>query len=208
MPADIHERLRNAVHPLDAIPAGTAWNHADLEGLLDPASATLDAAVLVGLVTRGDELRAILTRRTDALRQHAGQVSFPGGRMDPGDADPASTALREAHEEIGLAPGAATVLGYLDPLLTITGYRVVPVVALVPGDFVARPDAAEVADVFEVPLRDLLDPANLEAVELELRGRARRVLQFREFAPAPGQRIWGATASILLNLRERLEAVA
>nr|WP_254776546.1 CoA pyrophosphatase [Lysobacter sp. cf310] len=146
----------------------------------------------------------LLTRRTDALRQHGGQVSFPGGRIETADADAVAAAIRETGEEIGLAPAQIAPLGYLDPLATITGYRVLPVVATIDREYVARPDPNEVADVFEVSLAYLMDPANLTTHTLDYRGRARQVLEFRY----PDQRIWGATASMLLNLRQRLEAIA
>ena len=95
--------LRAVLHPVDAPPAGPGWNHHELEGLL-PDGPLREAAVLVGLVTRGDGWQVLLTRRTDALRHHAGQVSFPGGRIEPGDRTPIDTALRESQEEIGLEP--------------------------------------------------------------------------------------------------------
>src|SRR5690606_34718652 len=140
----------------------------------------------------------------EALRHHAGQVSFPGGRMDPGDSGVLAAALREAHEEIGLQPGQATPLGYLDPMRTVTGYRVVPVIARLDPRFVPRPDPAEVAAVFEVPLSFLLAPDHLRELDVEFGGRIRHVLEYAPFAGAPEQRIWGVTASILYNLRERL----
>lgn len=199
--------LLRALYPLDAAPTGVGWNHEELDGLLVPGVVPRDAAVLVGLVPRAGGTRVLLTRRTDALRQHAGQVSFPGGRRDPGDADALAAALREANEEIGLQPRQALPLGYLDPLATITGYRVMPVVAELDPDFVAVPEPGEVADVFEVPLAFLLDPDNLARVDISFGGRVRHVLEFKTWPDAPGQRIWGATASILLNLRQRLEQV-
>ena len=113
---------------------------------------------------------------------------------------PAAAALREAREEVGLQPAQFTPLGYLDPLLTITGFRVVPLLGLIASDFVASPDPAEVAETFEVPLDLLLDPQRLEQKQLFFGGRPRHVLQYRY----EQQRIWGVTASILFNLRERL----
>lgn len=195
--------LSHALHPLAAMPCAAPWNFEELADLLGDAPA-VEAAVLVGLVPRDNGLRVLLTRRTDSLRHHAGQVSFPGGRIEADDRDVIAAALREAHEEIGLEQGLATPLGFLDPLITITGFRVLPVVARIDPDFVATPDPGEVAEVFEVDLDFLMHPDNLEQVAIEYRGRARHVLQFRQPPQAPHQRIWGVTASILFNLRERL----
>ena|SRR5690606_15276401 len=200
------ERIARALHPLGTEPAGPEWNLAELDGLLD-AVPPLDAAVLLGLVERDDDLNLLLTRRNDRLRLHAGQVSLPGGRVDPEDAGVLDAALREAGEEIGLAPAQAQPLGYLDPVRTITGYRVVPLIARIDPDFVARPDPAEVAAVFEVPLSFLLAPGHLRALRIDFGGRPREVLEYAPYSGAPGQRIWGVTASILYNLRQRLEAL-
>ncbi|MDR7194409.1 8-oxo-dGTP pyrophosphatase MutT (NUDIX family) [Luteimonas terrae] len=199
------DSLSRALHPLDAPPPARGWNFEELDGLLDGAVALREAAVLVGLVRRAEGLQAVLTRRTDTLRHHAGQVSFPGGREEPGDGGPLQAALREACEEIGLAASQVRPLGYLDPLATITGYRVTPVVALLDPDFEAVPEPGEVAEVFEAPLAFLMAPASLRHVDIEFRGRVRHVLEYETLAAAPTHRIWGATASILLNLRHRLE---
>jgi len=195
--------LAAALHPLADPPHGPGWNLAELHDLISDDAATIEAAVLVGLIPRVEGTQVLLTRRTDALRQHAGQVSFPGGRIEPDDADAIAAALRETHEEIGVDARQIRPLGFLDPLATITGYRVQPVVALLASDYVALPDPNEVADVFEVPLAFLLDPANLATHTLDFRGRPREVFEYRY----PAQRIWGATASMLYNLRQRLEAI-
>ena len=202
MAAPAADTLRRALHPLAAPPAGLAWNHSELLELLPDAGANLRAAaVLVGLVDRGQGAQVLLTRRNEGLRHHGGQISFPGGRIEAGDLDPVAAALREAQEEIGLAPSQALPLGYLDPLCTITGFHVFPVVAQVDPGFVAQADPSEVDEVFEVPLAYLLAPENARRVELEFRGRRRSVLEFR----FGDWCVWGATAAMLVNLRERLE---
>ncbi len=205
LPAALREiaQLRAALRPLDAFPSDVGWNSDELADLLLPATELADAAVLVGLVARTSGTAVVLTRRTDALRHHAGQVSFPGGRVEPDDDGAIAAALRETDEEIGVPARQVVPIGLLDPLVTITGFRVLPVVAAIDPDYVARPDPGEVAEVFEVPLAFLLDPGNLDQHEVEFRGRPRRVLEFRY----PTQRIWGVTASILWNLRQRLEGL-
>jgi len=192
-------RLRGALHPLEAPPAGDPWNLFELDGLVSPGEPQA-AAVLVGVIPRTEGASVLLTRRNESLRHHGGQVSFPGGRVEPGDASPLHAALREAAEEVGLEASQAQALGYLDPLLTITGFRVQPALVLVDPRFVPRPDPSEVAEVFEVPLDLLLDADQLERITLHFGGRARHVFQYR-YQP---QRIWGVTASILFNLRERM----
>lgn len=201
-PAFPLDRIAAALHPLELAPVGDGWNHEEIVDLLPDGHVLVEAAVLVGLVPRPGGTQVLLTRRTDALRHHAGQVSFPGGRIEPDDADAVAAARRETFEEVGIAPSKVTPLGYLDAFTTITGFRVLPVVATIDSDYVARPDPNEVADVFEVPLGFLLDPANLASLSLDHRGRARQVWEFSY----PDQRIWGVTAAILLNLRERLAA--
>ncbi|WP_205480276.1 CoA pyrophosphatase [Sphingomonas arenae] len=157
------------------------------------------AAVLIAVTDR-DEPGVLLTVRREHLRTHAGQVAFPGGRIDPTDADIAAAALREAEEEIGLPPFAATVWGTADSYRTITGYVVTPVLATIPPDLPLAPHEAEVADWFEAPLAFLLDPANQRAVEMEYRGRMRTYYQI----DWEGRHIWGATAAMLVNLTRRL----
>jgi 8-oxo-dGTP pyrophosphatase MutT (NUDIX family) len=159
------------------------------------------ASVLFGLVARQDGLHVLLTKRTEHMRHHAGQISFPGGRIEVSDNNPAHAALREAHEEIGLNSGSVTVLGYLEPILTITGFRVYPVVALINADYHAQADGVEVAEIFEAPLDLFLDQGNEQSLEIMLHGKTRHLVEFhwQHF------RIWGATATMLINLRQRLE---
>ncbi|MBO9717806.1 MAG: CoA pyrophosphatase [Pseudoxanthomonas sp.] len=196
------ERVSGVLHPLRQPPPGEGWNRSELEGLLAPETRIAEAAVLVGLVPRaGAGTQVLLTRRTDALRHHGGQVSFPGGRVEREDAGVLGAALRESHEEIALDERQVVPLGYLDPFLTVSGFRVTPVVAVIDPDYVPRPDPGEVAEVFEVPFEFLMSAAHLHQVEMEFRGLRRSVLEY----DWPGQRIWGATAAILYNLRRRLE---
>jgi 8-oxo-dGTP pyrophosphatase MutT (NUDIX family) len=200
----IPPRIAQALHPLAQAPSGAAWTHAELGDLLPDGGRNLRmAAVLVGLVDRPASSTVLLTRRTEALRHHAGQVSFPGGAIEPGDVDPAAAALREAAEEVGLGQAHVEALGYLDPFATITGFHVHPLVARIDPGFAPVADAREVDEVFEVPFAFLMQPANARRLEVEYRGSLRRLVEFQY----QGYRIWGATAAMLVNLRTRLEAV-
>ena len=154
------------------------------------------AAVLVPVVKREHGLTVLFTRRTAHLNDHAGQISFPGGRSEPGDKSAAETALREAAEEIGLAPAQVEVLGELSQYVTVTGYRVTPVVGLVTPPLELRLDEFEVAEVFEVPLEFLLDPANHQRNSVVHEGRERLYYAI----PYQQYYIWGATAGMLMNL--------
>ena len=196
------DRLRAAFLPLDTVPQAQAWNLDELHELLDPDHPMVDAAVLVALVPRPEGATILLTRRTETLNRHAGQVSFPGGRMDMADASPIHTALRETWEEVAIRGELIEPLGYLDPYHTITGFRVLPVVARLAPEYVAVPNPHEVADAFEVPLAPLLDGRHVERVSAMFRGRMR---QYWEYRQGP-HRIWGATAAMLVNLGRRLGA--
>lgn len=193
-------RLAQRLHPLHAPPREAPANLDEIADLLPPTQRRLPAAVLVGLVPRAQDLHVLLTRRQEHLSQHAGQVSFPGGRADSDDRGPLATALREAQEEVGLQPDWVAPLGFLDRFDTISGYRVTPVVAGLDPSYRAVPEPGEVAEAFEVPLSFLRDPANLERRQIDYRGRLRAYLQFR-YGP---HIIWGATAAILFDLSRRL----
>lgn len=168
--------------------------------VMDPIAA----AVLVPIVVRPSGLTVLLTRRTAHLRDHAGQVSFPGGRCEPGDASLVATALRESGEEVGIEPAQVEILGTLPDYFTGTGFRVTPVVGVVTPPLNLRLDDFEVAEVFETPLEFLLDAANYRQESLEYAGSK------RIYWAVPWQEyfIWGATAGMLVSLRECLLADA
>lgn len=160
----------------------------------------ISAAVLIPIVTRATGMTILLTQRTAHLRDHAGQVSFPGGRCEAGDANPTATALREAGEEVGLESAQVEVLGCLPQYLTSTGFRVTPVVGLVSPPLNLRLDDFEVAEVFEPPLEFLLDPANHRRHQVEYCGALREYWAM----PWNGYYIWGATAGMLVCLQRFL----
>lgn len=157
-----------------------------------------EAAVLVAITDR-DVPGLLLTQRREDLRTHAGQVAFPGGRIDEGE-DSVSAALREAQEELGLNPALVRLLGEADPYCTVTGYWVTPVVGVVPPDLDLVPNPAEVADWFEAPLDFVLNPANQRQMTADFQGRTRHYYQI----DWEGRHIWGATAAMLVNLTRRI----
>lgn len=164
-------------------------------------AGTTAAAVLIPVIAHADGLTVLFTQRTHHLKSHSGQVSFPGGRAEPGDASAEFTALREAQEEIGLAPERVEILGRLPEYHTRTGFRVTPVIGLVEPPLALAPDPREVASVFEVPLAYLLDPANRERRTREYQGASVGFYVFEY----EGHVIWGATAGMLVNLHRMLE---
>ena len=187
------ERLRHALHdegeaellPGDLVELG--------------AGEGTSAAVLVAVTDR-PKPGVILTVRREHLRTHAGQVAFPGGRVDPGE-DAVAAALREANEEVTLDPAAVELVATLDPYRTVTGFIVTPVLAVVPPDLPLKPHEHEVADWFEAPLAFLLDPANQHQQSALFRGTTRHYYEINW----NNRRIWGATAAMIVNLSRRLQ---
>lgn len=190
-----------ALNPTVAAPRGDD----DLNPHLTPTGAAgpgRPAAVLVPVIAREPQLTVLLTLRTDHLASHGGQVAFPGGKIDASDSGPMAAALREAQEETGLEPDLVEPLGYLDTYQTRTGFRIVPVVGLIDPSCRFAPQPHEVADIFEVPLGFLMDPANHQQQKRMWQGVERRF-----YAMPYGHRfIWGATAGMLRNLYERVYA--
>ncbi|MGD0562269.1 MAG: CoA pyrophosphatase [Roseiarcus sp.] len=197
------ERLAQRL-PADAFAADVAPRVSDyaLNGPLPDSLAIArarPAAVIAPIVARPEGLSVLLTLRAPNLRTHSSQVAFPGGKIDAGETA-FETALREAHEEIGLEERFIEPLGWLDAYLTGTGYRVAPLVALIDPAFTLTINAHEVAEVFEAPFAFLMDPANHRLEQREWQGRSRKFYAM----PHGGRYIWGATAGILRNLYERL----
>jgi 8-oxo-dGTP pyrophosphatase MutT (NUDIX family) len=170
-------------------------------GMREQLTQTLTpAAVLIPVIERAGSLSVLLTQRSAELKHHAAQVSFPGGRMEESDDDILATALRETHEEVGIAPDEVSVIGYLDPMPTVTGYAVTPVIGLLAEPAGIVVDRSEVEYTFEVPLEFLLDPSNQHATEREFHGKKMPIVEF----VFDEQRIWGATAFMLVNMRNIL----
>lgn len=206
--ADLRRRARGVLAPLESrIDAGgdDPSGRSDFE--LNPELETLSdaehrqpAAVLIPVVERERQASILFTQRTDEMPTHAGQISFPGGKMDAGDANVVETALREAREEIGLEAEFIDTIGFLDDYITSTGYRISPLVAVIRQGYSITPDHNEVADVFDVPLSFLMNAQNHEMHEREWRGAQRKF-----YAMPYGNRfIWGATAGMLRNLYDWL----
>ena len=187
------DRLREAL----AAPAAEPPLQGDFPELR--AKAEVPAAVLVATTDR-HEPGVILTVRREHLRTHAGQVAFPGGRLDPGE-DAAQAALREAHEELLLDPAAAELVGAIEAYRTVTGFVVTPVIGVVPPDLPLTPHEQEVADWFEAPLAFLLDAANQQYRSALFQGQTRHYYEI----VWNGRRIWGATAAMIVNLSRRLQ---
>jgi 8-oxo-dGTP pyrophosphatase MutT (NUDIX family) len=183
-------KARGARGDLDLNPA--MWERAGV-------AANTPAAVLVPIIDRSEPM-VLLTQRTEGLANHAGQVAFPGGKIDAADATPVAAALREAREEIGLAPALVEPLGYLDLYLTFTGFRILPTVARVKPDFALVLNPWEVTETFEVPLAFLMTPANHQRKSRDWRGVTREFYAI----PFENRYIWGITAGIVRNLYERV----
>lgn len=194
----IEERLKDSravPDPTNAVPAGFATQ--DIEAIRSYFPATpIAAAVLVPIVEHDTGLTVLLTQRASHLKNHPGQISFPGGRIEPTDLNPTEAALRETQEEIGITREHITFAGYLEPQLVLSGYWVTPVVAFVQPGFALRLDRREVEAAFEVPLLHILDPVNHRSRERQLGAVTVQVYDI----PYGDHNIWGATAGMLMTL--------
>lgn len=201
------ERLPGSQAGEPAAVTGSSSGHVDGDHLLNPdfdrlviERATRPAAVLVPLVERNDGLNVLFTKRTERLKSHSGQVSFPGGKIDAADAGPAEAALRETEEEVGIARARIEVLGRLPDYHTGSGYRIAPIVGLVGADQRFRVNQEEVEYIFEVPFAWLMDPANHQVGSRVFEGRRRYFYEM----PYGDHYIWGVTAGIIRVLQARL----
>lgn len=198
----IRRRLAHTDMPSDPMTVTTTVKTGEWPRLLldELAAPLIPAGVLIPIISREEELSILLTERSPELKHHAGQISFPGGRMEEGDPDVCATALRETHEEVGIDPTEIDVLGYLNTTPTVSGYAVTPVVGLLTSPITPMIDTEEVKSVFEVPLRFLMEQRNQLHSEREFRGVKVPIVEYNygEF------RIWGATAGMLVELRSLL----
>lgn len=199
--------MTRIAHELQHLDAGIAagWGKPSSDFDLNPEAAPpdaelRDAAVLIPLIALNDRLEVILTRRAAGMKHHPGQIAFPGGKVDPGDASSQAAALREAHEEIGLDPAQVTMRGALDAHRTVTSFLVQPHVGLIEGSFEPRAEPGEVAEVFSVPLSHLMDPDNYLVEGRIWMGRRRQYY----VVPWGPYYIWGATARMLRALADRV----
>lgn len=203
-PIAFRQRVRDAFDGpgLDLEPGVIEPSWLQQRGTPPPEGKIRPAAVLIPLVHRDDEITVLLTQRTEHLKSHAGQIAFPGGREEAFDGTPEVTALRETHEEIGVPPEHIELVGRLNVRETGTGFRVTPVVGFLDPPFPLRPDPNEVAEVFEVPMSFVLDPANHKREVRKHHGLE------REFYVLPWQDyyIWGLTARLLVNLADHLKS--
>jgi 8-oxo-dGTP pyrophosphatase MutT (NUDIX family) len=191
-----------AADPVEAaaVREATRGDHDLNPGMTPPSTALRPAAVLVPLIDRAEGMSVLLTQRTQHLSAHAGQISFPGGRIEESDADATEAALRETEEEVGLLREHVTVIGRLDTYVTGTGFEITPVVGIVTAPFSLAIDPFEVAEVFEVPLSFILDPTNHRRTTRDFEHRTRNFFVL----PFENRNIWGATAGMLVNLAEVL----
>lgn len=200
---DLIDRARvqlDPIHGPERLPEG-----GDIDFLDDAhIKAIRPAGVLVGLIARPGGASVLLTRRPDTMENHPGQVAFPGGKVDPIDADEVAAALREAEEEVNVDPDRVELVARSQPYLTGTGFRIVPVIARLPDDFVAVPCPTEVAAVFETPLDFLMNPDNHQRRTGSWRGQERHYYEM----PHGGFRIWGVTAGIIRALWRELYAAS
>ncbi|WP_300542121.1 CoA pyrophosphatase [Maricaulis sp.] len=194
-------RLRDRLDPVDAPAAAPVRSDGDLNGgLPDRVTPPREAAVLAPLIVHDGPPRLLLTERAAHLPRHAGQIAFPGGRVDPAGETPAQAAVRELEEEVGIAPEHVELIGRFDGYLTVTGFHVTPFVGVLRPGYVLRPDPGEVADVFETPFDFLMDPANHRRHSRAWQGHTRHFYAM----PWEGRYIWGATAGMLKSLHDRL----
>ncbi len=196
---DFLARARDRLDPLDGrvrLPEGGDLDFLTHEQIL----SIRPAGVLIGVIDRPGGPTALLTQRPDTMATHPGQVAFPGGKVDPADADEVAAALREAEEEVGVDPRNVELIARAQPYLTGTGFRVVPVVARLPADFIACPCEKEVAAVFETPLDFLMNPENHDRLQGVWKGQTRHYYEM----PHGGFRIWGVTAGIIRALWQEL----